>query len=427
MKLFSRLLPGAPSPPPEPTPEQRIASLQSAPAEIVAGTALGDDDRALRIGAVRLLPDGDALRSLAGLDELPGGGAAGVPAAVRKAAHERLAQLIDAGTIDFDAFRGRHGHLPEALAIAALCADTTRLDGMIAGIDDQAALARLVTDGPSVRIRQSAAAAVVDPDQLHQLLPRVRGKDKAVYRIIRHKCEALLAEQRRLEEAARESAELCEALETHAGRQHGPLYAATLETLATRWQALAPRPPDDVEQRGEQAMARCHAVVALHERELARQAAANEAERAAQQEAREARERALEAERRAAAEQAQAEAHAAAEAAAAREAEQHALAEQRSAESRAHGEIAGLVRLSGDALRRGNSRKAARFRQAIEDAMQAAAPLPAHLERRLQQVVEPVLRLDPFGQRPQPRAGGRLAGRGAELRCDQRRRRRLPG
>jgi hypothetical protein len=384
MKLFSRRSPDTPSPPPGPTSEQRIAALQAAPADMLVSTALGDDDSSLRIAAIHLLPDGDALRSIAGLADPAGSTDAHPPSAVRKAAHDRLAQLIDAGSIDFDAFCGSHGHRPESLAIAALCTDAGLLDRMLARIDEPAALAKLVTDGPSVRVRVSAATAIVDPGQLHQLLPRVRGKDKAVYKIIRHKCDELLAEQRSIEEAARESEELCEALEMHAERQHGPLYAASLETLQASWHALALRPESSIEQRGEQALARCREVVAEHERELARQAAANEAERAALQEAREARERAREAERHAAAEQAEAEAHAAAEAAAAREAEQHALMERRAAEARAHGEVAGLVRLSSDALRRGNSRKAARFRQAVEDAMQAAPPLPAHLERRLQ-------------------------------------------
>ncbi|MCJ7453492.1 MAG: DUF349 domain-containing protein, partial [Steroidobacteraceae bacterium] len=356
--------------------------------ELIANTALGDEDTTLRVAAIRLLHDGDALRSLAGLDQEPGSAPAHAASAVRKAAHERLAQLIDEAAIDFNAFCSSHGHRPESMAVAALCRDAARLDQMLACIDDPAVLAKLVMEGPSVRVRQSAAAAIVDPGQLHELLPRVRGKDKAVYKIIRQKCDALLAEQRKAEEAVRESAELCESLEQHAARPHGPLYATTLETLTTRWRALSAHPDGGVEQRGEQAIERCREVIAAHDRELARQAAENEAERVAQQEAREARERALEAKRRAAADQAEAEAHALAEAAAAREAEQHARSEQRAAEAQAHSEVASLIRLSSDALRRGNSRKAARFRQGAEEAMQAAPPLPAHLERHLQQLDE---------------------------------------
>ncbi len=384
MKILSRMFPKAPPPPPPPTSAERATALRSAPADLVVTTALGDGDASLRVEATRLLPDGDALRTLAGLADQPGSPGAHTTSALRKAALERLAQLIDEGSIDFAAFCSSFGHRPESMAVAALCKDHDRLDQMLAGIDDPAILARLVVESTSSRVRQSAAAAIADPAQLHELLPRVRGKDKSVYRIIRQKCDALLAEQRRIEEAARESAELCESLERHSARPHGPLYATTLETLTTRWRALSVHPDGDVEQRGNEAVLRCQEVIAAQERELARQAAENEAERAAQQEAREARERSLEAERRAAAEQAEAEAHALAEVASAREAEEHARSEQRAAEAQAHSQVASLIRLSTDALRRGNSRKAARFRQGVEEAMQAAPPLPAHLERNLQ-------------------------------------------
>ena len=62
MTLFSRLFPKAPPPPPPPTSAERVTALQSAPADLVVNTALGDDDATLRVGAIRLLPDGDALR-----------------------------------------------------------------------------------------------------------------------------------------------------------------------------------------------------------------------------------------------------------------------------------------------------------------------------------------------------------------------------
>ena len=249
-----------------------------------------------------------------------------------------------------------------------------------------AVLARLVTEGSSIRVRQAAAAAIDDPAQLHELLPRVRGKDKTVYRLIRQKCDSLIAEQRKAEQSAREVDDLCASLERHSTSTHDSLYAATLEALTARWRALATRPDQPVEERGEQALERCREVIAAHERDVAQRAAERAAELAAEREAREARERVLEAERQAAAERAEAEARVLAEAAAAREAEERTRAEQRAAETQAQREIGGLIRLSSDALQRGNSRKAARFRQAIEDALQAAPAVPPYLTRNLQQL-----------------------------------------
>jgi hypothetical protein len=59
---------------------------------------------------------------------------------------------------------------------------------------DPAELSRLAVEGPTSRVRQAAAAAIDDPAQLHELLPRLRGKDKSVYKLIKHKCDALLAQ-----------------------------------------------------------------------------------------------------------------------------------------------------------------------------------------------------------------------------------------
>ena len=220
MKLFSRLFRKAPPPPPPPAPTsaERIATLQNAAVDVVANTALGSDDTSLRVGAVQLLPDGDALRTLAGLVNPPAGVVARTPSPVRHAAQERLAQLIDEGSLDFAAFcRGRETRA-ETMSVAALCKDPDRLGQLLAGIDDPAALATLAAEGPSSRVRQAAAARIDDPAQLHDLLPRVRGKDKAVYKHIKQKCDALTAERRKAEEAVRDSNALCESLERHAVR-----------------------------------------------------------------------------------------------------------------------------------------------------------------------------------------------------------------
>ncbi len=386
MKLFSRLT--ATPPPPPPALAERIAALQSATAEVVVETALGSDDASLRIGAIRLLPDGEALRRLAGLADVPQGADAQTPSAVRHAAHERLAQLVDEGSLDLAALGGNPRHWPESMAVAALCKDPDRLGQLLAGIDDPAILTSLVLESPSIRVRQSAAALIDDPAQLHHLLPRVRGKDKTVYKIIRQKCDVLLAEQRHAEDVARETVELCESLEAHGARPHETLYAATLASLTARWRALAPRPDPEIEQRGEQAIERCREVIAAHEREVARQAAELAAERAVREEHERAQQAERQAAERAAAERAEAEARASAAATEAREAEERARAEQQAAEARAVREVGGLIRLARVALQTGNTRKAARFRQAIEDALQAVPAPPADLARNLQQLDE---------------------------------------
>jgi hypothetical protein len=261
-----------------------------------------------------------------------------------------------------------------------------QLRAIAAGELEPAELARLAVDGPTTRVRQAAAAAIDDPALWDALLPRLRGKDKAAYKQVKQRADARLAERRQAEQAANEAAAVCGSLERLANRPHDAAYAVSLELLATRWQALPAIADGAVRERGAGALARCLEVVAARERELARVAAEHEAAAA--------RARELEAERQAqrqaaaeqAAAQAAAEAGAQAEADDARASEAEALADRRAAESQAHGEITSLVRLGTAALHRGDTRKAARFRQSIEAALPAAPPLPPHLARGLEQL-----------------------------------------
>ncbi len=296
MKLLARLFRRPPAPPPvrAPTQSERLASLQAAPVDVIASTALSDEDVNLRVAAVRVLADGTVLRGLAGLDEPPQGAGSRTPSTVRQAAQQRLAQLIDAGQVDLAAICSEPGGLSQSLNVAALCADASRLREVLARIDDPAELARLVVEGPSSRVRQAAAAGIEDPARLHELLPRVRGKDKSVYKLIKQKCDVLVAAQRQADEVARESVVVCESLERHGARAHDPLYAATLEALTKRWSALPAGMDPLLQERGQRALERCREVVATHEREMARQAAEQAAARDAARAADEARARARE-------------------------------------------------------------------------------------------------------------------------------------
>jgi len=382
MTPFSRIFNKPPAPPAS-LPE-RIAALEAAPADVVAATALGADEDELRIAAIHRLGDEVPLRALAGLAAAVEAESAPVPMPVRHAAQARLAGLIDAGTLDFAAFCADVEHRPETLSVVALCEDAGRLREALGRITNPGVLAQIVVDSPSSRLRQLAATAIEDPAQLAELLKQVRHKDKTVYRIIQQKCDALTAVQRQAEDATREAGALCATLERHATKPYDAIYAATLEVLTQRWLALATRPEPEVEQRGQVALERCREVIGAHDRELARVAA----EEAAEQDARAERDRARQAAAQQAAEQAEVRAQELATATAAQEAEERALWERRAAEEQAHREIAGLIRLAREALKAGNSRKAARFRQAIEEAAQATTALPVPLAKSLEQLDE---------------------------------------
>lgn len=251
-----------------------------------------------------------------------------------------------------------------------------------AGELDAAELARLAVDGATTRVRQAAAAAITDPAAWDELLPRLRGRDKAAYKLVKQRVDARAAERRAAGQAADEAAAACASLERLAGRAHDATYATSLAVLEARWRALPPIADDAVRQRGERALERAHEVVAAHERELARQAAERAAEQARERE----RAAAEQAQREAAAQRAAAEASERAAAEQARAAEAAERSAREAAGAQAHGEIASLVRLSGAALARGDTRKAARLRQSIEESLATAPALPPPLARGLEKL-----------------------------------------
>jgi len=168
MKLFARFFQKAP--PSSPTMEERIAILNAGSVDAILGAALGTDEEGLRVAAIHRLPDGDALRRFAGLLDLPHDASVAVPAVLERAAQARVAQLIDAGSIDFTVICDQARRRPALLSVAVLCKDTGRLAQALASIDDPGQIARLVMEGATSRLRQSAAELVEDPAQLQQLL-----------------------------------------------------------------------------------------------------------------------------------------------------------------------------------------------------------------------------------------------------------------
>src|SRR5277367_1778878 len=144
MKLFSRFFRTAPPSPP--TPEERIAALSAGSAELILGAALGADESGLRVAAIRRLPDGDALRRIAGLSVLADGSSIAIPAALERAAQTRIAELIDEGSLDFAELRNQTENRTAVLCVSALCKDPNRLPQALASIDDPRQLEQLVVE-----------------------------------------------------------------------------------------------------------------------------------------------------------------------------------------------------------------------------------------------------------------------------------------
>jgi Domain of Unknown Function (DUF349) len=374
---LSRLFRSAPPLPP--AVQDPAAMLDTGSPELITATALGDGEEALRAAAVRKLPDGEALRTLAGLGVAA---RAALPSSLERIARERVAQLLDAGTVDFAGLCAAAADPSALLAVAGLSGNPAHLSQALASIDDPNRVAALVIEGSSSRIRQAAAQSIEDPAELKRLLKQIRGKDKSVYKIIKQKCDALRAEEQRIAQIESDVEALCASLDRHSHRVYDPLYAASLRQFEAQWTLLEAQARPQARERVIPAIERCREVIDAHAQQLAEQAAAA-AHRAALDAAREAAAaHAAEEGRR----REEAAALAAAEAAALRAAEDRARAEKLAAEALALRQLSALVGKAHGALRDGHTAQAAGLRRAIEEKLQTAPAAPTYLSTQLQQL-----------------------------------------
>jgi hypothetical protein len=264
--------------------------------------------------------------------------------------------------------------VPDRAVVAAR--DEEALQAAIGG-NDAETIARLVIEASSTKVRQLAAQAVEDPATLRRLIRDARGgKDKSVYKILTSKRDALLVQERKVEQLHAEISSISAALERHSHRPHDPLFGPALEQLESRWNTVAADAEPDVREKVQQAIDRSREVIAQHLREIAAEASRQLAAANAAAEA----QRVRESEEKAAA-------HAAAERARIAAGQRKAQAEKQEAEALALRQLGGLIRKALSALNAGSTGRAAGLRRAIEEKLSGpAAALPTYLSNQLQQL-----------------------------------------
>jgi len=265
---------------------------------------------------------------------------------------------------------------PQALERAAIAAkEEEELKAAIVAQDTQA-IARWVTKGSSTKVRQQAAQAVEDPEQLRQLIKEVRGgNDKTVYRILTQKRDAGLAQTRQAEQRRAEVEAAATAIERHSHRPYDAVFTPTLDQLQIRWQAVAADAEPELQQKVQAAIDRAREVIAQHLRQIAIEASRELAAANAAAYAQAVREQ----EQKAAAAEA-------AERARIAEEEKKALAQKQEAHAQALRQIGGLIRKAQGSLSAGSTGRAAGLRRAIEEKLAGSPALPAHLSNQLQQL-----------------------------------------
>lgn len=241
---------------------------------------------------------------------------------------------------------------------------------------DIAAIGKWVVEGSSTRIRQRAAEAVTDPDQLYELIRATRhGNDKSVYRILAAKRDALLAETRAAQQLQADLDAAAAAIARLAGAPYDPSFPATLGILESRWRALAAQASPELQSAVARHLEAARDVSERHRHAIETAAERQRSETLARQEAQHRREAAV-----------QEAAAAASEEARRREAERSAEQAQREADAAEVRRLVGLLRQAQAALDRGGTARAARLRETIAEKLPEAPRLPPWFERQLQQV-----------------------------------------
>jgi hypothetical protein len=261
---------------------------------------------------------------------------------------------------------------PAERALAAAAEERTLQAAIDAG--DAQTVARLVVAGTSTKVRQSAAHAIEDLDQLRQLIRDVRGgNDKSVYKVLTSKRDQLIEHSRKLAQLQAETTAASAALERHSQAPYNASYSATLDQLETRWQAVAAEAEPDLQGSVQQWVNRSRETIAEHLRQAAAQAARERAAAHAAAAAQQLHQQQL-----------QAAAVVAAEQERVLEEQRRAQAAQQQAEQQVLRQISELIRKARGALNNGSTARAAAVRRTIEEQLLAAPPLPANVASQLQ-------------------------------------------
>ncbi len=209
----------------ETSSQKRLKKLSSLSQPELEAVAQGDEPTNVRCEAVMLLDFGHPLSRIAFDEKVP---------ALARTGRQRIADLIDAEKLTFSAFQNTT-NLDQQLAIAALLAKENLQRDILDSVEDQNQLLNIAKQSSSATVRSLAAEKLSDEDAQNELLKHSKGKDKAVYKLIKSKLE-LQQNQRKQQQATQVTINnLVDAIERHSKTSFDNLYQAKKEHLQQQW------------------------------------------------------------------------------------------------------------------------------------------------------------------------------------------------
>lgn len=253
MSFLARLLGKKPQPK---VVEKKTTNLEALSLDALVGVIKSGDDEQIRIAAIQKITDQDVLLNLAGITE-----ASTLSASVQKATKQRIANLIDAGTIDGQQLSQKINDKIALFALLGLTNNNDLFAQAFNSINDQTELAKFAVEGSTSKLRQAAAEKITDKQLLQQLLKDTKAKDKTVFKILKEKYDAFKEEEKHAADILAAVTAAVQSLEQHSNRPFDGQYSAKFSYLLQQWENKKSDATSELLTRAQQAVSKSEATI----------------------------------------------------------------------------------------------------------------------------------------------------------------------
>lgn len=227
----------------QPSLDEQIKALENRPESELLALVQSDTQEALREAALNHLSYNQTLLNLS-LGEGNG--------RLQQAARKRIGQLLEEEHLSLAELSKAVSDEAQLLALSSYSSRAGQ--AVLEQINEPELLLELAVNGASIQIRRAAAEKITTRPELEKLQKAAQGRDKTVYKLAKQRLEAFKAEDARRAEAEAQALVICEKLEQLLRTEQDPLFDAKLDKLHQDWTALPITPPQELDQRYQQAL-----------------------------------------------------------------------------------------------------------------------------------------------------------------------------
>ncbi len=232
------------------TLEQKIQNLQTCTIEELRDIIASDEKR-LQAGAIALLPYGEILKQLVVVKD---------ESFKQHQAILRLSHLIDNDLLSFYEVLSDLGDIKVLQTIAGHLKNDHFLKTMIESLDEEH-LFELCLSSEVVYVRQLAAEQLKNGAVLQRLLKEVKGKDKAVFKIVKNKLDFIKQQAKIQLETSEKISNLLISFEKHSKNGYDSIFEAKTKHLSGEWQKLKKDAEPTIAQEIELAFHVCEKII----------------------------------------------------------------------------------------------------------------------------------------------------------------------